>query len=248
MEAWSPFISREHIYHVRGVYAERRGLGCTLSLIKSFHMARALTDANESYVLIAEDHARPFSHRNKTSFSVALHRMISNWHDDSPILYLGAHAIKAKESPRLDTGLTAIRALAGTYGFIVHKKYLNKLISLLKFSIVKQKKFKEVDLSPDLVLSQSSVSDHDNVLATPLLIDHMADTYSYTWKAKRKKESWNSEDKWWTVPKNVNRTVNLFRHMYTKLFDTMPFGGIDDSADSYDNELLQNLGLLDEEI
>ena len=240
VEAWSPFISREYIHHVRGVYAERRGLGCTLSLIKAFQLARDLTDANQSYLLFAEDHARPFKHINKTSFSVALHRMISNWHDNSPILFLGAHAINTKESPRLDTGLTAIRELAGTYGFLVHKKYLQNLIDILRFSIIQQKK---ATLSPDVVLSQSSVSDHDNVLATPLLIDHMMDTYSYTWKAKRMFELWNLEDKWWTVPKNVNKTTSFFHRIHSKLLDFPIFKKDDTLVDSYDKELLRKIGL-----
>jgi len=160
--------------------------------MKAFKLAQTMVLKND-FIMVLEDHARPFSHHSREYFVNSLKALTKNWHPNSPILYLGAHAIKTTELPQLETGVTNIRLLAGTYGFLIHTKFLMNFTLLLDNSVTNSSN--RDSLSPDVLLSiYKPVGSQHNCIATPLLIDHLQNTYSITWKIQRGAESWAGYD------------------------------------------------------
>jgi len=174
---------------------------------------------NASLALFFEDDARPFVSQLKISTSFC--RMVENWDLDSPILFLGGHSVINQEPPNFETGLTKIKSLYGAYGLAVRRPYFLKLSKMLREYLLVRGNSKS---SPDVMLaSYSSRSNHPNVLATPMIVDHHGNHYSFTWHTFRKNASWEGDPKWWmhtqhkSIEKDEKRPTVVFKDENFKL-------------------------------
>jgi hypothetical protein len=206
---WKKEWPNLNIIKTDGLITKRRGLG--LTVIQSLNFESAYKEKSDhEYTCFLEDHAVPFKSKSfdDKSFHQRFMDLVKVWPDDSPILFLGGHAIKTIESPNIKLKITRIRMLAGTYGFVVRHKFLLELADLLKSDVYKDSS----SYSPDVALSAyMSKLGSNNYIATPLLIDHKARSYSMTWREKRsKKMDWENIEDWWIIPGNVNRTRKYF--------------------------------------
>ena len=215
--AWAKAWPEVEVITVRAFRHNIRGLGIGFAEIIALERAY---DMNAELALFFEDDARPFV--LQTNISGLFCRMIENWDVNSPILFLGGHSIRADEPPNLATGVTSIHRLFGAYGMAVRKPFFLKLSKLLRDYLLASGAKKS---SPDVILSSFSylnISEHHSGLATPMIVDHKGNHYSFTKHRFRKTEKWEGDPQWWNHgnhPKHqdASRLTVMFKDKHFKL-------------------------------
>lgn len=167
-----------------------RGLGCTLSHIVALERA---IDMNIEIGVFFEEDAIPF---NNHSVSESIVKMLTHWHKDSPVLFLGAHHMVSNTHANIDDGVTYVTRALGTYGYMVRKQHFQIVVDSLRNDLTKAKKA----YSPDVIISSITGNNRSHcAVATPLLVDHPSGKFSVNWGHNRPISNWEGQSHWWKI-------------------------------------------------
>ena len=188
----------------RGVLSDKRGLGCSMSLLESVRMA--MEDGTKDFYLFLEDDAIPSASTTPDGFARQFFHTIKEWPDRSPYLLLGAYGMCHLENPPrrgnstngqgVVGGVTRIQVAMGSYAILMRSSFLEEFHHQLQRHVNDDLKM----YSPDAFLFRKNYFDDSRpaYLASPLLVD-MLPGYSATEEYVRK-DPWMGNPNWWEVP------------------------------------------------
>ena len=214
-----------YVMPATGIISKVRGHGLQKTYIN--YIDKAL-DLQLPYVVFLEDDARLFPQNHPPHINITPHQqflnLYSTWNKDylnSPVLFLGGHDINQREKPNLIMGVTKINFCCGSYGFVIRNQHFIPVRDMFAKAIANAiTKATTIPVSPDVLLSQmvSTIEkvNYYPIIASPLFIDHMRETFSMTWRQKRIFTQ-AGNPKWWKTSSPIHshcKEVDTIDHLY----------------------------------